>query len=166
MTVNRTSGLLISSYSFYLYEIVLFKWIQYEQLSLSNLSISLICLWLLPPSFFAYQRRSKWKGNNRLNIDTILRADIVSTLKFLIKGREGVNCNFGTFITHFNLWILWILYAYAYSNSNSNWFPCSDQFFVKFVQTASLKKVLLLPNWFYCIVGKCFYHVTKEMILG
>ena len=99
MTVNRTSGLLISSYSFYLYEIVLFKWIQYEQLSLSNLSISLICLWLLPPSFFAYQRRSKWKGNNRLNIDTILRADIVSTLKFLIKGREGVNCNFGTFIT-------------------------------------------------------------------
>ena len=112
MTVNRTSGLLISSYSFYLYEIVLFKWIQYEQLSLSNLSISLICLWLLPPSFFAYQRRSKWRGNNRLNIETILRADIVSTLKFLIKGREGVNCNFGTFITHFNLWILWILSPY------------------------------------------------------
>ena len=88
LTVNRTSGLLIWWYSFYLYDIRLFKWMLYEHLSLSNLSVSVICLWLLFTSFFAYHYvRSKWKRDNRLNIDTILRADIVSTLKFLIKGR-------------------------------------------------------------------------------
>ena len=88
LPVNRTSGLLIWWYSFYLYDIRLFKWMLYEHLSLSNLSVSVICLWLLFTSFFAYHYvRSKWKRDNRLNIDTILRADTVSTLKFLIKGR-------------------------------------------------------------------------------
>ena len=101
--MNRTSGLLISSYSFYLHDLGLFKWTLYEHLSLNNLSISLICFWLLSPSFFVYHYvRSKWKGNNRLNIVTILRADIVSSLKFLIKGKWWPLI-LAKFITHFNL---------------------------------------------------------------
>ena len=72
----------------------LFKWTLYEHFSLTNLSVSLICLWLLSPSFLAYYYvRRKWKGNKTPTIDTFLRADIVITLKFLIDGR-GVNSHF------------------------------------------------------------------------
>ena len=93
--MNKTSGLLISSYSFYLYNLSIYQSHSFASGYFLHHSVPITV-------------RSKSKGSNRLNIDTILRADIVSTFKFLIKGREEgvVNCNFGTFIAHLNLWIL------------------------------------------------------------
>ena len=93
--MNRTSSLLISSYSFYLYDLSIYQSHSFASGYFLHHSLPITV-------------RSKSKGSNRLNIDTILRADLLSTLKFLIKGREEGegNCNFGTFIAHLNLWIL------------------------------------------------------------
>ena len=90
--MNRTSGLLISSYLFYLYDLSIYQSHSFASGYFLHHSLPITV-------------RSKSKGSNRLNIDKILRADIVSAFKFLIKGREKglVNCNFGTFVAHLNL---------------------------------------------------------------
>ena len=75
--MNRTLDLLISSYLFYLYDLSIYQSHSFALVT----SCIILCLSLLG----ANQKRS-----DRLNIDrAILRAYIVSTLKFLIKGRGG-----------------------------------------------------------------------------
>ena len=85
--MNRTSGLLISSYSFYLYDLSIYQSHSFASGYFLHHSLPITV-------------RSKSKGSNRLNVDTILRADIVSQYSQVPNKKEGkkgvVNCNFGT----------------------------------------------------------------------
>ena len=58
------------------------------QQSISLAHLPLTIFWIILCLSLCLKR--KRKGNNRLKIDTVLRADMVTSLKFLIKGRGNL----------------------------------------------------------------------------